>query len=95
MPEAAFGFHDAYAIGAARTALAAGAAIPEDCLILGFGDYPQGLDFRVPISTLGIPLESSLDRAWEWLMSRIEEPHLPSRFELIQMDTIERESSRR
>ena len=94
VPDAVFGFHDAYAIGAARAVLAAGAAIPEDCAVWGFGDYPAGLDFRVPISTLSIPLEAALDRAWEWLMARIEEPGLPSRLESMPMGVIERDSSR-
>ncbi len=95
IPDAVFGFNDTYAIGAARAVLAAGAKIPDDCLVWGFGDYPEGPDFRVPISTLGVPLEAVLDRAWSWLMERIEIPSLPPRLELIPMDIIERDSSRR
>lgn len=95
VPDAVFAFHDACAIGAGRAVLATGATIPGDCLLWGFGNYAEGLDFRVPISTLGIPLEAAFDRSWTWLMARIEDPLLPSRLELIPMDVIERDSSRR
>jgi DNA-binding LacI/PurR family transcriptional regulator len=92
--DAVFAFNDTYAIGAARALLAHGRRIPEDCAVWGFGDYPEGADFRVPLSTLRIPLEPIVERAWEWLMERIANPALDPRLELLPMDLVERASTR-
>lgn len=95
LPDAIFGFTDSLAIGAARAVTQRGHQVPGDCLIWGFGDYPESADSRIPISTIRVPIEEVTARAWEWLTERIENPQMDSRVELIDMELIERESSQR
>ncbi len=95
MPDAFFGFTDPLAIGAARAVTQRGHQVPEDCLIWGFGDYPESADARIPISTIRVPIEEVTAKAWEWLTQRIDDPNQPSRVELIAMELIERESTLR
>lgn len=94
-PDAFFGFTDAIAIGAARAVLQMGKGIPDDCQIWGYADYPESADYRVPISTMRVPIEELTNQAWEWLMDRISSPEVAPRFSLIPMELIERESTRR
>jgi len=92
--DAFFGFTDTLAIGAARAVLSRGLRIPEDCMIWGFGDYPEAEDYRVPISSLRTPIVEVVAQAWAWLMERIENQGTDSRLTVLPMELVERESSR-
>lgn len=92
-PDGVFAFTDPLAIGAARALLARGIAIPEQCKVWGFGNYTETVEFRVPISTMSSPLEVLADRAWGWLMERMEGNQGPTRVEVLPMIFYERASS--
>jgi len=94
-PDGIFGFTDSLAIGAARAVLNAGRSVPEDCLVWGFGNYPESPDYRIPISTIALPVREVVDQAWAWLLERIERPIEENRLALIPMELIERQSSNR
>lgn len=95
LPDAFFAFTDPLAIGAARAVTQRGFQVPNDCLIWGFGDYPESSDSRIPISTIRVPIEEVTAKAWNWLTHRIENPTEAPRVELVEMELIERESSTR
>ncbi|HWA84220.1 MAG TPA: LacI family DNA-binding transcriptional regulator [Fimbriimonadaceae bacterium] len=94
LPDAFSAFTDSLAIGAARAALAAGHSIPGDCRIVGYGDYAEAGDFRVPISTLRIPIDAVMSQAWTWLKERMANPDLPGRLAVLPMEWVARESTR-
>jgi DNA-binding LacI/PurR family transcriptional regulator len=93
VPQAIFAFTDTLAIGAARAVFESGSSVPEECVIWGYGDYPESEDFRVPLSTIRIPMREVVDQAWTWLMERIEAPLAENRLSLISMELIERKST--
>ncbi|HVT11727.1 MAG TPA: LacI family DNA-binding transcriptional regulator [Fimbriimonadaceae bacterium] len=92
-PDAFSAFTDSLAIGASRAILARGRSIPGDCRIVGYGDYSEARDFRVPISTLRIPIDAVMSQAWTWLKERMTNPDLPGRLAVLPMEWIEREST--
>ncbi len=93
LPQGFTSFTDTVAIGVARAVLQSGFSVPGDCMVWGFGNFPESEDFLVPISTLKIPIDEVIDQAWTWLMERIENPSLPSRFSEVPMEPIERQST--
>jgi DNA-binding LacI/PurR family transcriptional regulator len=93
VPEAVVGFLDNLAAGAARAVLASGARIPEDCWIFGVGDGPEAAEFRVPISSLRVPVDALIDQAWSWLLDRIRNTKQAPRVTVLEMEFIEREST--
>jgi len=93
--DALFCVTDMYAIGAARALLAQGKSIPDDTMVLGFGNFPEADDFSIPISTIQIPIENIIEKSWEWLMNRIENPGTDPRISVLDMEIIHRESTSR
>ncbi|MBV6457863.1 MAG: HTH-type transcriptional regulator DegA [Fimbriimonadaceae bacterium] len=94
VPEAIFGFTDTLALGALRELHRRGIGVPDDCEVWGFGDFPEGADARIPLSTLRVPLDRLVPAAWTWLAERMEDPTLPKRRESLMMDVVPRRSSR-
>lgn len=94
IPDAFIGFTDSLAIGSARAVEAMGKRIPEDCRILGYGDYPEAEDFRIPISSLRIPVEDLTEQAWIWLKERIKGYRGAPRERILPMVFNERDSTR-
>lgn len=92
-PEAVMAFTDAIAIGAAGVLIEKGVSVPGDCVVWGCGDFPEAEYFRVPISTVRIPVKQVVNRAWEMLMGRIKDPTIEGRLEVLPMEIVERESS--
>lgn len=94
VPDAFTSFTDSLAIGTARAVFSKGHSIPGECRIVGYGDYSEGNDFRVPISTLRIPIDAVMSQAWTWLKERMANPDLPGRLAVLPMEWIERESTK-
>lgn len=93
LPDAIFGFSDTLAIGAASAVIGLGYQVPNHCRILGFGGTPEAEIYRVPISTLRLPIALSIEEGWKMLRERIEGYRGPTR-ELVQsLDLIIRDSS--
>lgn len=93
-PDAVIGFTDTMALGAMRALTKFGISIPEDCQIVGYGDYPEG-DCSIPsLASLTIPTNDCIEIAWKWLLERIENPKLPSRIKYLPMSLKEGESLR-
>lgn len=84
---------DTLAVGAGRAALELNRKIPEDLVLWGLGNYPVGQEFMVPVTTLEIPFAAVVDRAWTWLIERIESPGLEPRETVYPMNIIERAST--
>ncbi len=94
VPSAVLCFTDTIAIGITRGLLEHGVRVPEQCEVIGLGDFPEAEDFKVAISTLRIPVDEIVSTAWEWLESRIQQPRLPSRYAKLPMPLILRESTK-
>jgi DNA-binding LacI/PurR family transcriptional regulator len=84
---------DTLAVGAGRAALELGRTIPEEIVLWGLGNYPVGEEFAVPVTTLEIPFATVVDRAWTWLIERIQCPELEPRETVVPMNIIERAST--
>lgn len=92
-PDCLFAFSDSMAIGASRALLNANCRIPDDCWVVGFGDSPESADFRVPMSSLRVPVEELVAQTWDWLLKRIESGAIEPRVTVLQMDFVERQST--
>lgn len=92
VPDAFVCFSDRLAIGAIQAAQSAGAQVPQDCKVWGYGDLPEGRDWNIPISTIKIPINQIVDQSWEWLLDRIAHPNTDPRHENFEMEIISRMS---
>ena len=92
VPNAITCFTDRLAMGAIKAVHAKGATVPDDCKIWGFGDYPEGQDWTIPISTMRIPTVEVITQSWNWLMDRIENPNLDPRSARYPVEIIKRAS---
>lgn len=95
VPDAFVSVTDPVAAGIMRAVLTKGVGVPEQCMIWGFGDFPEAEDYRIPISSIRIPIPQIVEKAWAWLSERIENPSIDGRLELLQMELIERDSTLR
>jgi DNA-binding LacI/PurR family transcriptional regulator len=93
-PDAYVAFIDTLAVGTARAVLDAGLEIPRDVKVWGFGDFPEAENYRVPLTSVRIPIEAVSNQGWDWLMARIENPGREHRLKVIPMELIERDSTR-
>jgi len=92
-PDGIHGLTDTLAIGAANAVIHRGLRVPEDCKVWGFGDFPEGAEFRTPLSTVRVPVTEAVAQAWSWMLERIQKPEIVPRIEVLDMELIERESS--
>lgn len=92
-PDAVMAFTDTLALGAASELLDRGCSIPGDCAVWGYGDYPESELFSVPISTIRVPVEQTVATAWSFLESRMKNPGIAPRLEILPMDVVQRQSS--
>jgi DNA-binding LacI/PurR family transcriptional regulator len=94
VPDAFSCFTDTFAIGAMRALLEKGVSVPNDCQVIGFGNFPEAEDHRIPISTVVAPITQIVPQAWTWLNERIQAPNLESRSMMFEMDIILRATTR-
>lgn len=94
VPDAITTFTDPMAFGAAKAIVALGIPCPEQCQIIGYGDYPDAAEAAIPITSIVIPAEEAVARGWEFLRERIENPSLEPRFLELDMPLVLRESTR-
>ena len=94
VPDAFFCFTDVLAIGTSRALLNKGVKIPDQCQVCGFGNYPDGEDYKVPLTTLQVPIEAIVEQAWQWLLERIQNPDQERRLVLLPMIPVIRDSAR-
>lgn len=92
-PDAVMAFTDSLALGAASALLDRGFSIPGDCVVWGYGDYPESELFSVPISSIRVPVEQTIQTAWRFLESRINDPCISPRLEILPMELVRRQSS--
>jgi len=88
-------FNDAAAMGTVRALQQIGLRVPDDVMVIGYGNYPEAADFTVPISTIRLPIDAVLTQAWTWLIERIKDPSIEPRITVLEMDIIHRASSTR
>lgn len=91
-PDAIMAFTDALALGAAQALLKAGVSIPGDCAVWGYGDFPESELFQIPLSTIRVPVEETIEAAWTMLETRIVNPTLEPRLKMLPMTVIARQS---
>lgn len=93
-PEAITSFSDSLALGAIRGLTSIKVQVPSDCEVWGYGDHPESSESSVPLSTLRVPVDEMVPLAWQWLISRMLDPRLESRYQSIPLEIVMRESSR-
>lgn len=93
-PEMVFCFLDSIGIGAIRALTAAGLSVPQDCQVLGFSNSPDAEDSRIPMSSIGVQIVPMIERGWELLSARINNPNITSTLEVFDMEFVERSSTR-
>ncbi|MBI2843420.1 MAG: LacI family DNA-binding transcriptional regulator [Armatimonadetes bacterium] len=64
--------HDIVAIGALRAILAAGLSVPENISVIGVGDIWPGDMFRVPLTTVRLPIEPAFTQATRALLDLLD-----------------------
>ncbi|MBC7808236.1 MAG: LacI family DNA-binding transcriptional regulator [Akkermansiaceae bacterium] len=79
LPDAVFCANDEVAIGCYRGCLDLGIAVPEDVLIAGCDGIEETAYHYCPLTTLAIPVTTMCEKAWEFLLARIQEPGSPPR----------------
>lgn len=94
VPDVLSCFTDTFAIGAMRALAELGVSVPDECQVIGFGNFPEAEDHRIPISTIASPITKTVPQAWTWLNERIQNPELESRTTMFDMDTILRGTTR-
>lgn len=92
--DAAFCYTDTIALGVGRALILRGVPVPDEVQFVGVGDFPEGADFIVPLTTIVAPHQAIIAQAWEWLTQRIKDPTIPPRFTVLPMDYIPRASTR-
>jgi DNA-binding LacI/PurR family transcriptional regulator len=93
--DAFFCLTDTLAIGVTNALIDAGVRVPEDCMVWGFGDFPEAAEFRVPLSTIRVPVGEVVEQAWTWLRERMENPDTEYRLVVLDMELVERASTLR
>lgn len=84
---------DDFAIGAYRGFLDAGWKIGRDVLIVGCDGIQDTQYLDVPLSTIDLPVEPFVGRAWEFFERRLGDPKIPLQHDFLTASFIARESS--
>ncbi|MBC7812399.1 MAG: LacI family DNA-binding transcriptional regulator [Burkholderiales bacterium] len=91
-PTAIFVFNDLMAVGALCALHEAGLRVPEDVSVIGYDNVPLA-SYTVPrLTTIGQPSQMMGRMATEMLVSRVKNPDLPPRHQLLDVTLIERAS---
>jgi LacI family transcriptional regulator len=92
LPDALVCANDQMAIGALRTLSARGIRVPDDIAVVGFDDiFPASL-CNPPLTTVHQPIRKLGELACDRLISRIADPTLPPRKELLPTELVLRSS---
>lgn len=86
--------NDDTAIGALRGLSDCGVRVPDDVQVIGFDGVPNGEHTFPALSTVAIDFEDLAHKAVDMLVSRIENPDLPARHQLVDTRLTIRESTR-
>lgn len=92
-PDAIIGFLDPLALGALRALEQRGVKVPKDCSVWGYGNFPEGEQAKIPLSSHAAPLEDLCRQAIAWVVERIEQPSLAARLLMLETTVFEREST--
>lgn len=91
-PTAIFTCNDLMAVGALHALDQAGMRIPEDMSIIGFDDIPLASLTKPPLTTIAQPSQSMGLSAAKMVITRIENPSLPPREDILSTSLVERNS---
>jgi LacI family transcriptional regulator len=92
LPDALVCANDQMAIGALRALAAAGVRVPRDVAVVGFDDiFPSSL-CEPPLTTVHQPIRMLGERACDRLITRIAEPSLRPKLELLPTELVLRSS---
>lgn len=94
-PDAIFCANDEVAIGCYRGCLDQGIRVPEDLLIAGCDGIEETEYHYCPLTTLAIPVATMCEKAWEFLLARINEPNSPPRQITLLPELVLRRSTQR
>lgn len=92
-PEAIFCCNDDIGIGAYGALQDMGRSIPGDTAVIGFDDLDFARYLTPRMSSVHMPIAEVCQRAWEFLMKRIENQALPPQYDSYDATLVVRESS--
>lgn len=91
-PSAIFCGTDSTAMNAERILQQMGISVPEQCSLIGFDDIEPAAHCAIPLTTIHVDNRMLGSEAVRLLLTRIEQPGLPSRTLSIGVQLLERES---
>lgn len=91
-PTAIFACNDMMAVGAIHAIDKLGLKVPKDISIIGFDDIPLASFTRPPLATIAQPSHEMGLLAAEMVITRIQDPDLPSRNEMLSTSLVIRDS---
>jgi len=94
-PTAIFACNDMMAIGAMAALKDAGIHVPQELSVIRYDDIPLASYFNPRLTTIAQPACELGYIAVEMLLERLEDPDRPSRYEMVPVHLIERDSCQR
>lgn len=93
-PDLVVAGNDYFALGIHKALRACGLAVPDDVMLLGYGDHPFAGYLEPSLTTLRLPADDMGTTAVDFLLTRIADPATPCRTVLLPPVLMERESTR-
>lgn len=93
-PTAIFAANDLMAVGAIRAALDQGLSVPDDLSVVGFDDIQMSAFVNPSLTTISPHNQKMGEIAMRMLLDRIREKNLPVRHESLDVELIERQSTK-
>ncbi len=94
-PDLVVAGNDYFALGIHKALRACGLAVPDDVLLLGYGDHPFAAYLEPSLTTLRLPADDVGTTAVGFLLTRIADPAAPRRTVRLPPVLMARESTRR
>lgn len=92
-PDGLFCHNDSGAIAVYQAATAAGIKIPEDMALIGCDGLLEGDYFPAPLSTIVYPVNDMAAYAWQFLKTRLDDPHTEHQMITLDAKLMLRQSS--
>ncbi|MFI6348713.1 LacI family DNA-binding transcriptional regulator [Streptomyces sp. NPDC050560] len=86
--------NDYFALGVYKALRECGLRVPDDIMVLGYGDHPFAAYLEPALSTVRLPAHAMGTRAVDFLLARLADPDAPRRAALLPPDPVHRASTR-
>ncbi|MGW1679458.1 LacI family DNA-binding transcriptional regulator [Saccharopolyspora sp. NPDC002376] len=87
--------NDYFALGILKALRECGLTVPDDVLVVGYGDHPFAAYLEPALTTLRLPAEEVGATAVDYLFERIADPAGRRKTQLLRPELMERDSTRR